>query len=115
MLLPPRRQSPRAANLKGLPAVGATLVVARFAHRVWRQGDHKGRPYIIYLSPFTLLQPPSNRLTQATSAEPQSLAQSPPPTVEPIRAAPESSCWPRHRAAARRFRGPAAVRVRPRG
>src|SRR5262249_12628041 len=29
-------------------AVGATLVVARFAHRLRReQGDHKGRPYII--------------------------------------------------------------------
>ena len=30
-----------------MPAVGAALVVARFAHRVRRQqGDHKGRPYI---------------------------------------------------------------------
>jgi len=30
------------------PAVGATLVVARPAHCIRRrQGDHKGRPYII--------------------------------------------------------------------
>jgi len=31
--------------------VGATLVVARMAHRVRRQrGDHKGRPYIFHPS-----------------------------------------------------------------
>jgi hypothetical protein len=42
----------RAANLKGLPAVGATLVVALSSHAVREPGDHKGRPYIIYLSPF---------------------------------------------------------------
>jgi len=35
------------ANLKGLPVVGATLVVARL-RRVWQQGNHKGRPYVIY-------------------------------------------------------------------
>ncbi len=29
----------------GQAGVGATLVVARFVHRVWQQGDHKGRPY----------------------------------------------------------------------
>ena len=31
--------------------VGATLVVARFAHRVRQQGDHKGRPYIKHSLP----------------------------------------------------------------
>jgi len=40
-----------------LPAVGATLVVARFARRVRRQqGDHKDRPYIILKSRFTMLR-----------------------------------------------------------
>jgi hypothetical protein len=29
----------------GQDGVGATLVVARFVHRVWQQGDHKGHPY----------------------------------------------------------------------
>src|SRR5215471_21552582 len=34
-------------NLKGLPAVGATPCGRPVTHRMWRQGDHKGRPYII--------------------------------------------------------------------
>ncbi len=41
-----------------LPAVGATLVVARFAHGVRRQqGDHKGRPYVILSSLFIPIAP----------------------------------------------------------
>jgi hypothetical protein len=43
-------ESPASANLKGLPAVGATLVVAPVCAPQWRQGDHKGRPYIIYIN-----------------------------------------------------------------
>src|SRR5258708_9145313 len=41
----PRSERGRTAKADRLP-VGATLVVARFAHRIRRlRGDHKGRPY----------------------------------------------------------------------
>jgi hypothetical protein len=48
----------RVSQSERIPTVGATLVVARFVHRMWRQGDHKGRPYIIYICrPSRTLRP----------------------------------------------------------
>jgi hypothetical protein len=54
-----RKGTGSIASAKGLkvpptlPAVGATLVVAPFRHRVrGQQGDHEGRAYLIIESPF---------------------------------------------------------------
>src|SRR5215471_16699539 len=53
--------------VKGLPAVGATLVVALSLRAARKPGDHKGSPYTSIIASFMLFGPLPDWLMQATS------------------------------------------------